>query len=206
MNIYHRIATSSALAAALVIGACQAPVETKPASKDLGEADLQAFAVGSEWLGLRNGKEHSTVLVSREGDVATFEASGGCRYTRTDNVFSPATKFTNCRGNTGSQTITGVEGSIWPLKIGNTQSWSLTGRNTAGNTWSTTRRCEVESAERITVPAGEFDAYKVVCKDSWRTRTWYYAPDVKSAVLFTNLHAKQNSFDKWELVASPASQ
>ena len=87
MNVYQRIATGSALAAALFVGGCQTPVETKPVSKDLGEADLQSFAVGSEWLGLRNGEEHSTVLVSREGDVATFEASNGWEL---DRVVSPS--------------------------------------------------------------------------------------------------------------------
>lgn len=206
MRYHPKTLAGISLAACLVLAGCQAPVETTTLDKDLGEADLKSFAVGSTWLGLRNGEEHTSAIIAKAGGEVTIENSRGCSYTRDQNIFAPSTSFANCNGNTGTQTISQVEGEIWPLKLGKSQSWSLTGKNRAGDNWETTRRCEVESVERVSVPAGEFDTYKVVCRDSWRTRTWYYAPSANSTVLFVNQHRKRNSTTKWELVSSEIKQ
>lgn len=182
-------------------------MQTKSVSKNLAEANLPSFAVGSTWHGLRNGVKDSFVLVSKDGDGVTLENSRGCSQTRKEDIFfSPPTKFKNCRDGTGTQTITSVEGNIWPLKIGKTQSWSLTVETTSGGTWNTSRHCEVESAERVSVPAGEFDTYKVVCNEPRGTSNWYYSPAAKSPVLFTRYRKKKKSWRIWELVSGPASQ
>ena len=52
-------------------------------------------------------------------------------------------------------------------------------RGTDGNEkWSSTRKCNVSGTERVTTQMGEFDTYKVQCKDSWSKRTWWYAPEI----------------------------
>ncbi len=188
--------------AATAIG-CQTPVETTPVTGKMKAADLPNFAVGSQWLGLRNDKNVEVTLIDAKGDDRSFQGSWGCSWTKSANPFAPTTKFANCSGNTGTQTITKVEGSLWPLEVGKTQNWSLTGSNQSGDNWRTTRRCKVESAERVAVGTGQYDTFKVVCQDSWRTRTWFYAPEVQSVVLSTNYHRQKNEMRRWELIKGP---
>lgn len=196
------------LAVAIAATGCQRPVNVKP--KPFAGAPQPAaqgtFAVGSVWRNLRNGAPIETVLAAKEGQFHTYQSSWGCTWVREENAFAPSLRFANCGGSDGAQKITGEEGKIWPLRVGSAQSWSIVGQNANGDTWETTRRCKVESTERVTVPAGAFDTYKVVCLDNWRTRTWYYAPAIKATVLFTNYDSQRQSIDKFELVSAPVSQ
>ncbi len=201
-----KITTIGLFVAAAAAMGCQAPVETTPVETALEPAELPMHPAGSKWLYLRNGEEMEFELVSADDDEISGKTSLGCSWTRPKNMFAPATAFSNCNGNTGRQTLTDGGGKIWPLEIGNTQSWSVTGSNTKGDAWSTNRSCTVLSTERVKAPAGEFDTYKVVCHDKWRTRTWYYAPSIKSSVVFTNHHKERNATEKSELVSGPGVQ
>ena len=58
----------------------------------------------------------------------------------------------------------------------------------SGDNWQTDRDCKVEGTARIKVTNGEFDTFKIVCVDKWRTRTSYYAPSVRRTVYTENLH------------------
>ena len=181
-----QITTIGCIVAAVIVSGCQAPVETTPVKTALEPAEHPTHPAGSKWLYLRDGEQVEFELVSLGDDELSGKLSDGCSWTKTKNIFAPSTTFSNCRGNTGTQTITEADGKIWPLAVGKTQSWSVTGNNTKGDAWSTTRSCKVASTERVKAPAGEFDTYKVVCRDKWRTRTWYYAPSIKTTVVFTN--------------------
>jgi hypothetical protein len=177
-----------------------------PVEAALAPAELPTHSVGSKWLHSRDGKQTEMELVSVDGDELAFRTSSGCSWTRPRNIFAPALTYANCRGDTGSQTLADAGGRIWPLAVGNAQSWSVTGKNTEGQTWSTKRSCKVVSTERVKVAAGEFDTYKVVCRDTWRTRTWYYAPSVESTVVFINHHRRKNSTVIRELVSAPSGR
>ena len=50
--------------------------------------------------------------------------------------------------------------------------------------WKTKRRCEVTNTERIRIVSGEYDTYKLVCKERFGTRTWWLSPKVGTAVVY----------------------
>lgn len=135
---------------------------------------------------------------------SVWAGSNGCTYTQTnDNTFAPSVKFEGCSGNTGTQTIQSKSGELFPLKVGNTASWQITGQGD-GNTWKTTRRCEVMETVSLTVPAGNFDAFNVICRDSWNTRTYFYAPEVGANVAFVRMHKNRGKQADSKLVSAPS--
>ena len=106
--------------------------------------------------------------------------------------------------------------SIWPLKIGNKASYTESGtwidkRDNSKHTYRTHWSCKVSSIERIVVPAGEFDTWKIVCSrynssSSARSRpreikTWYYAPQIGHFVLRESRYFYNKPSRRQELLA-----
>lgn len=122
-------------------------------------------------------------VVDVSGGDVTWEDSKGCSFVQAggDPVL-PTLEWDNCGGGSGTHTLGERTGSLWPLELGKTASYAASGRNANGDSWSHTRRCEVADTVSLTVPAGTYDAFEVVCRDRSSTRTWYFAPDVGTYV------------------------
>jgi len=90
----------------------------------------------------------------------------------------------------GSQEVADVEGELFPLEVGKTMRMRVTGSGTRfPEGWEVARTCEVVAEERVTVPAGTYDMFKIVCRQGKRTYTWYYAPEIAHPVFYLNRHA-----------------
>ena len=59
-----------------------------------------------------------------------------------------------------------------------------------GKPWSSARKCEVKGQERIKIPAGEYDTYKLFCKDTWNERTYWVSPELGYEVAFKRKHKR----------------
>ena len=188
---------------ACLLAAC-AQVETSKPTASLEPAKNINHPVGT------------TIVVNDQGDRITWEktavtdkgsvwqASDGCKYTSyNSNPFAPAITFESCDGNTGTQTVQSKSGALFPLQVGNTASWKLTGQDQQYH-WTTTRRCEVSDTVNLTVPAGSYDAFKVVCRDDWNTRTYYYAPEVAANAAFIRVHEDRGTEADSRLVKAPS--
>ena len=106
--------------------------------------------------------------------------------------------------------------SLWPLKIGNKASYTERGtwkdkRNGSEHTYRAHWSCEVTGIERVAVPAGEFDTWKIVCSryNSSRSprsrprqiKTWFYAPQISHFVLVTSKYFYDKPSRRQELLA-----
>jgi hypothetical protein len=106
--------------------------------------------------------------------------------------------------------------SLWPLQIGNAATYSETStrrrkdepEKSSQYNWS----CEVAGTERVSVMAGAFDTWKIVCKRYSTPRnptkarvrevqTWYYAPEIGHYVLTTNQYFTSKPAKRLELLA-----
>ena len=119
--------------------------------------------------------------------------------------------------------------SLWPLKIGNVASYTENGiwqrQGEPETSYRANWSCNVVGTERISVMAGKFDTWKIVCKRyagkkvSSKSRlreikTWYYAPEVGHYVLATRTYYTGKPPKRTELLAvlppltglSPASK
>ena len=94
---------------------------------------------------------------------------------------------------------------LWPLKTNNSAQFGITQTSvdkTNGLTEETKRKweCSVSGTERISVPAGNFDTYRVVCNryttdsNSWRGRhTYFFSPDIRHYVRLDKDYANRSS-------------
>jgi hypothetical protein len=175
---------------ALLVVACQAAGPPTPGGLRPQPAELLAPArvpvlePGSSFVFRRgDGEEIVSRVVAVDGEDVTWEADDGWTWTG-KAPFWPVERWQG-ESSEGSQEIRGDVSALYPLAIGEAAAYRYSGRSTqqpAG--WSGAGRCSVAAAERITVPAGTFDTFKIVCEqgedlsDPYRVRTWWYAPAI----------------------------
>jgi hypothetical protein len=185
-----RAALAAMIGAALVIGACQSPRPTPaqlspaPAAAALAPGRLPVLESGATFVFRKpDGAEVSSRVLAVEGDDVTWQSDNG--WTWTGKAFFWPVERWQSESAGGSQEISGDPRALFPLTVGERVAYRYHGRRQdqqAG--WSGQGRCEVAAAEQITVPAGTFDTYKVVCEQGedlskpYRIRTWWYAPAI----------------------------
>ncbi|EKV30374.1 hypothetical protein C882_4333 [Caenispirillum salinarum AK4] len=193
------------IAAGLTLGlltACNTTgVEEQPvAATEVPAAEYTAPVEGHTVSRTRGSVEDAVVVTVTEVTPETFawRVDNSCHgRSLTDAAyFAPNLEWNDCGDGawaSGTGEITGSSGSLWPLSVGKTASWDYVHTNSRGDADRNTRRCEVEDTARVTVPAGTFDTFKVVCNDRWRTRTFYYAPEVNNVVREVHWHKRRNA-------------
>ena len=188
----------------LALSACASDESiNREANLELKPYDAQAEpVVGEEFHGFDKGEPQTTkVLDVKDGFITLTNTTGprqGCTWTRgiEKERFAPAVSWSNCsNGSTGTQEYT-KSGNIWPLSVGNEESYKITGSDQK-NTWQTVRRCRVEDAVQVTVQGKQFPAYEVVCRDDWSVRTWYISPDLKRTIKFKRIHKDRGVQNDW---------
>ncbi|MGM0586276.1 MAG: hypothetical protein ACQEUZ_16635 [Pseudomonadota bacterium] len=200
-----RLAAAGALL--LALSACGQQVETAEVASELPPAAAPDHGVGTTFtLVASDGDARTSEIVAREDGLVTMQSSEGCLWTRHADGFGPSLRFENCGGSTGTQDVE-REGRLFPLEVGRTENWQAAGRTEAGETWRTERRCEVEGTARVSVPAGTFDTYHVVCEDDWNQWERWYAPELRASVIYKRRRKNRGGEgDYWELAEiEPAS-
>ena len=177
------IALSLASAMAVVAGCQSTKVETAAVKAELAPAVVPTFAVGSKWTWREKGKEDLTSeIVSVDGNKVAIQSDNGCKATFTGDGFNLWTRWENCGGSTGSSAYERPSG-IFPLEVGKKETYKASGKNDKGHTWSNTWTCKVTETANVTVPAGSFDTYHVVCKEERRRKDYYFAPELGTSVI-----------------------
>ncbi len=179
----------------LVAGGCQTgqPSKTTAYSDDLqlSEAGLPNYSVG-EYFSYDN--DTTTVVTAVSNEQVTWRYNNGAISTGYRNFIIPALTWTSANSHSKGTSTAPVD-LLWPLATGNQgqyESHQVISRNDPIESTELSRKwdCAVEGTKRVSVPAGTFDTYVVVCKrysstnNSWRaTRRYYYAPDLGHYVI-----------------------
>ncbi len=179
-----------------------AKVATAPAKAELPPGVRRPSAVGDKGVWKQDGKEVVWETVKLNGSIAEFHGPGGCKVVLDLSSYSPALSWRDCSGSTGSRKIEKRAGGLFPLAVGNTESWQFTGRNSKGKTWSNMRSCKVAGTANVTVPAGNFDAYHVVCRENSARYDYWFAPELGFTVISSKapLPGKKSSRYRRELI------
>ncbi|MEL6996875.1 MAG: hypothetical protein AAFP68_01325 [Pseudomonadota bacterium] len=163
--------------APLMLMACQTSGTTSsltPASAPMPPVEQRLVEPGASYTILQqDGSELAVEILSTDGNLVLSKSSSGCSWKRDFTGFRPNPEWNSCGGSTGTQTSTRTSGSIFPLVVGNTETWDYSGTNSNGDAWESTRNCKVEAEVSVTVPAGTFDTYHVRCEDRWWVREWF---------------------------------
>ena len=177
-----------ALGGALLLTGCASapPVKEEAMTKTLAPMPEPQRAVGYKVTRIRDGKEDIATLVAQTTDTQTWTDSTGCRYVLLRTGFAPVREFSGCEGNTGTQKVTLLRGTPYPLTAGSKWAYSYAGENARGNKWTGQRDCAVQGVTRVKVSSGEHETYKVVCEDSQEnfksTHTYYISPALQTTV------------------------
>ena len=173
----------AAVAVSIIVSGCQTTSVQQVAVKaDLPPALPPVYEVGKRtvWR-MKDGSEITYEVTGIEDTTITGRGSDGCIYSFIKDGFGPSLRWENCSGSTGTQRPS-RSGNMYPLQVGNTESWKYTGKNTKGDSWSGMRECEVKGTAHVTVPAGSFDTYHVVCEEKGSRREWHYSPTLRRTV------------------------
>ena len=182
----HILAT---LTIVLVLGGTRVmAAETGPVSAPLEPMAEPAMHVGDKetWRN-KKGEEWTRTVVGLDETTVTFEGRDGCTFTRPHEVFAQWLKWTNCPRD-GSGTTSLTKGDIWPLETGRKWWYKYAGSNKKGQKWKGKMSCKVKEEIRISVPAGAFDTFHVVCKTKRITREYYISPETGTNVMYKRTH------------------
>lgn len=144
----HIILTIGSIAA-LVGGAMSASAQT---------AEFKCPAVGTEFTYKTNGPESVVAVTGQDGNVCLAKSTSAGR-TETLRVHWGLIGSVDAAGESFAR---GIDlKSLWPLKVGNktAQTVNATGRD--GKAYTSSVTVTVAAYEKVTVPAGTFDAFRV---------------------------------------------
>ena len=176
------LSTAAVVAMISISGYQTATAQQVAAKAELPPAELPVPRVGDKSVFRdKKGKDLTSEVTSVDSESISTQRSDGCSWT-TVIGYGPTLEWSGCGGRGGTQTIKEREGHLFPLQVGNTKRWKFNGKNKRGYNWSGTRKCNVNGTAHVTVPAGTFDTYHIICTGNWTRREWHYSPELGTAV------------------------
>ncbi len=167
----------------LILGFFSLPnqaLEKTKTKKDIPAVETINYSVGMSYQLSKVGGDGTVItwkVESIKDNIATLSNSNCEIDAALDKPFAPDLAWRNCSWGSGSHTITASKGQALPLKVGSKFQYSFKGKNDTGGAWESTRKCKVKKKYEVSVPMGDFDTFMLVCKDKWRTRTWWVSPE-----------------------------
>lgn len=208
------------LTALAACGCATAPASSVAAGPRLEPAALPSYRQGTTFV-YADGKwetviDNSAGIVSWR-DYRNYAYSGSADFTHRPSKWQGKTH--SITRQFGPRTDLFIQGTttLWPLRAGNLAGYAENGTRVsqggAESTYRTIWSCSVPGTERVSVMAGEFDTYRIVCKrysvyrkkkTRYRlreTKVWNYAPAVGHYVLATTEYQSGKSPRRRELLA-----
>ncbi|MEM6621798.1 MAG: hypothetical protein AAF674_06180 [Pseudomonadota bacterium] len=199
--MFHHSKLILALSAVVALAAaCAQPIETRPVSAELAPLEYRAPVLGDRMV-WQDGDDQIVWTVAGMSDgLVTSASSTGCRWTGA-TLLAPSTRWENCDPFSDGTHTYAKTGEIFPLQVGNAMSFDASGSNVDGDTWDNVRTCTVDGTAQVDVPAGTFDTYRVICDDGNTRRTFFYAPETGTPVMYERLRRNQNERRLYKLVS-----
>lgn len=195
------------LCACVVLSGCvpshQSSLQMQPPTSTpaIGKSELPKYAIGTTYVYSNGSWER---IAEIHPSYLIWENERGDQFLSSpDFTYRPARwESKNMKGyrsySPTEYMYSSTRTSIWPLMLGNRinfdekSKWGVPGvyEKHADATW----KCSVNSTQRISVPAGNFDTYRITCSRYskvtrakrarlWEDKTFYYAPAVGHWVL-----------------------
>ena len=171
--------------------------------------DMPRYEVGQAFV-FDNGRVER--IESIRGSRITWAARSGRTYVRDINLIVPILEW-SYRGQSGARRIVGEAAALWPLASGRSVRFQAV-NETRGREQRVTRSvhlwtCAVRAERQITVPAGEFSVFPIVCDrfspDSMRVLeriAWDFAPAVGHYVRREARNMRSGERDAYSLYAA----
>lgn len=160
------------LSLVLSAGCAEAQIaQLRPAKAEMLPLESRHHVTGdfSEFVDHEGRRGASAVRVMDDGTLRISLILEGfkkpCIRKKIADTFAPPLNYKDCAGS-GAYVSKLVGGSIFPISVGSMETWEYTIATDRGVFTSGTRACETKAMVNITVPAGTFDAFHIVCDDT----------------------------------------
>ncbi|MBC6445216.1 MAG: hypothetical protein GDA50_07315 [Alphaproteobacteria bacterium GM202ARS2] len=180
--------------AVLVLTACAQQSAFSPLADDaLAPVDRPKPVVGetATWcIGNSDGEtcdqvETKVLNIAENGCATVFEREGTQSYCPDEGPFFLPTAWDNEDFGKGRREWNAVFGELWPLKVGTRYIFLEKGEDHNNKPWVRHGELRVLGAEKMTVPAGTFDTYRITVHLGYnRSYDMNYAPELGSLVYF----------------------
>ena len=218
--LIFRMITICLLTALSAFGCATVPDSSVAAGPRLEPAPLPSYSQGTTFV-YADGKWETVIDTSGEmvtwKDHRNYPSTGSSDFTHRPSKWQSKTRSITRQFGPRTDVFIQSATTLWPLRVGNAASYSETGtwvgKGGAESSYQTVWSCEVTGTERVSIMAGDFDTYKIVCKrlsisrkKKNRTRlrevkTWNYAPEVGHYVLATTTYYSDKKPRRQELLA-----
>ena len=179
------------------------------AANELPPAPMPIFAIDDETTVTDGVVNRTLSVVAVDGDKFTWRRQDGFTLVMHRNYMNLAEEESGAGRDRVVTRTDGDHTALWPLKVGNETTVHRTSRNkSSGARTKSKQTCKVVSQEEVSVPAGTFDTFKVVCGVGYwmsnhyhgQTVSWthYHAPSIGMRVKLV-WRDEENS-ETWELV------
>lgn len=152
-------------------------------------------------------------VVAVEGGGVRWSRKPGTSYLVSPNFIVPILRRESSSSVVSHQAFGSPE-DLWPLRVGKSVRFRVVRTTLSKSDGRQTRttynwRCDVEDTDRVTVPAGTFDTYRIDCRRFFGHRqtprrriTWYYAPELGHYVRREKEHLGTREIRTIELVST----
>ena len=150
-----------------------------------------------------NNPDITWQVTAVDGDNVEWENNNGDSQITTKNPLLPALEWQSKKRGEGRRIISDIKGKFFPLRVGNKIFFKTTvNTSKPPYVWEFDWTCDFTSKEKISVPAGIFDTYRVDCyrqkPEKW---SFYYAPSIGYYVkMESNNNVNPNDIRTRELV------
>ena len=213
-----RLASALLLAAPLLLAACanvveQAGEQMTSLIADSDGPSLPPAAKPSYRSGQRFTYSDGRVMqvLSSQGDEVVWRGTDGGSYRADRNFVVPRLSSSS---SSYQRAVVNDADALWPLQVGKGDRLRVVRSSLAADGSRTvsparTYNCRVSGTERLSVPAGSFDTFRVQCarysssgKRLIETKVWHYAPSLGHVVRYETIERKSGRRDIAELVSS----
>lgn len=149
------------------------------------DAALPTYHVGDSLTFEENGDEQPNFVTAIQNDRIYWIDNSGTRWiTFADPTIPPLTEIPRPDRPSYLRFFSPEKPTIFPLEVGKKITYTVTlSRSDAATPYSETDSCEVHAPRQMTVEAGTFDAWEIVCDRNGMIDTYYYAPKIGAVVL-----------------------
>ena len=173
------------LGCALLVAACSRPDAEKTVEEvGFGISEPARYTVGDSFT--FDNPTLTWFVVSVEGERVYWRTDRGDEQVTGHNPLLPALEWKNPNQGGGRRVVSDIKGSLFPLKINNrmtftseVESWNTGDLGGEPQTWQYGWVCNVAGEENISVQAGTFDTFKILCGRAKQDELiFYYAPRI----------------------------
>jgi len=150
----------------------------QPVSNEFPPAPLPRYSPGDTFTYQEAGQQIREQVLTTTADRVVWTNESGTVWTTLYDVTSPVLSWSgDPELGRGKQEIEGPGPNLFPLAIGRTTDFVVTGQSeNRPDGWRVQHSCRVVGAAPIEVEAGRFFTYEIVCQRPDHIETIYYAP------------------------------